>query len=257
MKSLHYVKMTCAVSLVFALMIAGCGGGGPTNGGDDAKYALEVMVEKNLDEGQDHLYIRFLRDGISITEGYVIVDGDSLATSASGQASQSYSSSRYSHGQTVAVTAVDPEESFTHSTSVTIPSTFTVEVTSPANLIWQPNKGNVSLTWLLATPVVGYILSVDPRKSGTTAPGLTEIISGGSHSFVPEDVFYNQQTSELVSDFYDVKIVAYNGSFVRRTGAPYRSPDIAFPLTIDEDQISGRVGALVVSSRKTIQAMPL
>ncbi len=168
-KMLKYVTLAGLVFVVVLLVLSGCGGGKGTNG-DDARYTLELVVEKNLDDGQDYLYVRFLRDGIAVVDGYVDVDGDSVALSASGQASKTYSSDHFNHGASIQIMAFDPANDFLYSDAIVMPSAFTIAVTPEAARVWQPSDGNIRVELTsLATPTSGYFVSItpsDPRFDG-------------------------------------------------------------------------------------------
>jgi hypothetical protein len=247
-----------AILILAGLLMPGCGGGKINGGDDDGKYTLEVIAEKNLDSGQDYLYVRFLRDGVTVSQGYVKVDGDSLTMSASGQASRTYAGNHFTHSANVVVFAEDPENDFSFQGTVQMPSSFSIsDITSPANRIWQPNKGNVSLEWFLATSVSGYFISVRPRSSTSTAPGLADFVAGGQYTFSPLEAFFDPVTDELVSDIYDFQIIGYNQTFVRRPTATYMSPSSGFNPTTSTGQITAYLGAAVVTARESITAEEL
>lgn len=255
------MKRCCGAILILTLaVLSGCGGAKPNNGGDDGRYTLEILAEKNLDTGLDHLYVRFLRDGLTVSEGYVMVDGDSLTMSASGQASRIYPGDHFTHMTDVLVHAADPDNSFSFQAAVRMPGSVAIsDITSPANRIWRPGTGNVSLTWFLADMVTGYFISVQPRSAGSPAPGLTELVAGGSYTFSPLDAFYNPVGGELVADIYDIQIIGYNQTYVRRAlpSPTYKSPNAAFPVTTQTSTLTARVGAAVVTARESVSAEPL
>ncbi len=260
--TLRYHKLTgkwaIAVALLAALFVSGCGGGGDINGGNDAQYTLEILAEKDLDEQVDYLHIRFLKDGISVIDGFVTVNGDSLGLTASGNAFETYPNSHFPHGEEIEIEAVDPEEQFIYTDSVFMPIGLTVDVVPEADTIWQPTDGAVNIQWSLSNPVSGYIVSVTPRTPGNPAPGLAEEVVGNSFSFSPLEVFYDQLTDTLVSDLYDVRMVAYNRTYVRRPSAPYvLLPTSVFPLTTDTDEMAARISAVVISPRAVIVAQQL
>jgi hypothetical protein len=244
--------------LLIGLMIAGCGGAKVNGNGDNAKYSLELVAEKDLGNGVDYLHIRFLKDGISVINGYVMVDGDSLNLTASGYAQTTYPGSHFGHGEPIDIEAVDPDAEYVYRDSVIMPISLTAAVVPEADSVWQPSDGAVSIEWTLSNPVSGYIVSVTPRIANSPAPGLAEEAVGGSFSFSPVDVFFDQLSDTLVSDFYDVRVVGYNQTFVRRSATPYMLPNTNdYPLTVDNDEMSGRIAAVVISPRAVIHAQQL
>lgn len=248
----------CILTLLAAIVISGCGGGTPNGGDNGAQYSLEVVAEKDLGTQIDHLHVRFLKDGIAVVDGYVMVNGDSLSLTASGYALKTYPASHFPHGEEITIEAVDPEDEFVYTDSVFMPSALTAEVVPEADTIWQPTKGTVSISWTLANPVSGYIVSVTPRTPSNPAPGLAAEAIGGSFSFSPVEVFYDQLTDTLVSDLYDVRVIGYNRTYVQRQQAAYvLPPTSAFPLTTDDDDMAARISATVVSPRAVIVAQQL
>lgn len=256
--SVLYTRWLILIGLFGILIVAGCSGGSKITGGGNAQYTLEVVAERNLDDHADYLYVRFLRDGITVTDGYVKVDGDSLSLSARGEAFASYNSGHFAFGMPIQIDAQDPDSGYSYQTSITLPSTMSAEVVPEADSIWQPNKGTLSIQFTLASPAAGYILSVTPRTIGTAAPGYaTDAATGQLVSFSPLEAFYNQQTDDLVSDYYDVRMIAYNGTFMAPPNSPYVLPDKMYPATLDTDELTTYISAQVVSSRAVIEAMEL
>jgi hypothetical protein len=247
-----------AAALLIITIAAGCGGGRLTDGDDDASYTLEVVAEKDLGTQVDWLHIRFLKEGVTVVDGYVKVNSDSLSLTASGYALRSFAGSQYPHGEEIQIEAVDPDAQFVYRDSVYMPTTLGVDVVPEADTVWQPNDGAVSIQWSLADSVDGYIVSVTPRTPGNPAPGLAEETVGGSFSFSPVEVFYDPLTDTLVSDLYDVRVVAYNQTFVQRQQSPYvLPPTSAFPPTTDNNDIAARISAIVISPRAVIAAQKL
>jgi hypothetical protein len=155
--------------------------------------------------------------------------------------------------------AVDPANDFAYSDAIVMPSAFTIAVTPEAARVWQPSDGNIRVELTtLATPTSGYFVSITPSDPGSTAPGLTEIVNTGQlYSFSPFDAFYNLQTNELQPDVYIIRMVTYNETFVSRPGAPFQSPSISYPQTINETDISGKISAVVVAVHDQVSAIPL
>lgn len=256
--SVLYTRWLVLIGLFGILIVAGCSGGGKITGGGNAQYTLEVVAERNLDDHVDYLYVSFLRDGITVTDGYVKIDGDSLSLSARGEAFVSYSSGHFAFGMPIQIDAQDPDSGYSYQTSITLPSTMSAEVVPEADSIWQPNKGTLSIQFTLASPATGYILSVTPRTNGTAAPGYaSDAGTGQLVSFSPLEAFYNQQTGNLVSDYYDVRMIAFNGTFLAHPQSTYVLPNIVYSPTLKTDEIVTYISAQVVSPRAVIQAMEL
>ena len=254
-----YKTWSILTVVLIGTLVAGCGGGN-LNGGDNGKasYTLEVVAEKNLGNDVDYLHIRFLKDGITVVNGYVMVNGDSLSLTASGVAFTTYPGSHFPHSEPIDIEAVDPAEGFVYVDSVIMPSTVSAAVSPEADSIWVPAKGAITIEFTLASPVAGYILSVTPRTPSSPAPGFADDATTGQFaSFLPADAFYDLFTNQLVSDRYDARIIAYNGTFLPRPSSPYVFPARTYPLTVDTDQITGRISAQVISNRATVEAKDL
>lgn len=255
---LKFVGLAGLVCIAILLLFSGCGGGDIT-GGEEAQYTIELVVEKNLDEGQDYLYAKFLRDGIAVVGGYIEVDGDSLVLSASGKVSKVYESDHFTAGGTVQIMAVDPDSNYQYTGAIVMPSAFSISVTPEAARIWQPGDGNIRVELTtLASPTSGYFVSITPSDPNSTAPGLTQVVNTGQlYTFSPYDAFYNLQTNELQDDVYIIRMITYNETFVKRPSADYLSPSITFPQNVSKSAITGRIAAVVVAPHDQVSAMPL
>lgn len=253
-KMLKFVGLAGLVCIAVLLLLSGCGGG-KTITGSSGKYTLELVVEKNLDDGQDYLYAKFLRDGIAVVGGYIKVDGDSVVFSASGKASKMYSSDHFTHGATVQIMAVDPDSGFAYSDAIVMPSEFHITDFVPNQRLWQGVTSTVRFDWTGATNVSRYMVSVTPSTPGSNARGLAEVVptsQGRSFTFTQE-AFLDAQTNQIINDNYHVRVIGYNRNFVERPNADYTAPSLAFDQPISEANISGAISAVVVSVRDSIR----
>jgi hypothetical protein len=245
-----------AFGILGSLILAGCSGGVPTKT-DNAAYSLSILIEKNLDSKADYLHVEFLRGDSGFAGAFVIVDHDTIRTTVSGGADTAYLQTRWSHRQAVSIKAVDTSKGFQYQTSVIIPDSFGISNLFPNTHIWQPNKANPRIEWTGSTGAANYIAAIQARLPGSPSRGQA-VVTGStlSQTFTPT-AFYNPQTNQLVPDVYYIHVVAYNPTFVLRSGANYEVPTSGFPLTIDTEQITGAVSAAVVSARDTIIVWPL
>jgi hypothetical protein len=249
----------CAMS-VFAcvLCIQGCSSSPNGGGGDGEEYNLVVVLEKNLDSGQDVIYVRFRRDNAGISGGVVVIDGDTITTSsASGSGSKTYNSARWQHGEKILIAAVDAAESFVYRDSVVMPGAFNIDNVLPANHIWRPVNGNANVSWTTSIGSVNYAVSVRARTTNTTSRGLAEYSESqaGLAHVIPPSTFQEAQSNNPVEDVYDLFVIAYAPNFIERpTGTVYKVPatdDVRSP--IQGTNIDGGIAALVVCERDTLQ----
>jgi hypothetical protein len=237
------------------LCILGCestpNGGG--NGGDD--YNLVVVLEKNLDTDQDIIYVQFRRNDLAIPGAFVVIDGDTIKTSAtSGRGNKTYNTPRWGHGEKVFLAAVDTSESFVYRDSVVIPDELFIDQVLPANQIWRPVDGNAQVSWTTSPGAVNYMVSVRARDLYTSSTDLAEYSESQTaltHIIPPKT--FRDVADNVVEDVYDIKIVAYAPNFIARPNAPYETPlsdDVQTPIL--RDDIDGAVAALVVSAKDTL-----
>lgn len=244
-----------AIVLLAGLFVVGCEGTPNGGGGGEDDYNLVVVLEKNLDAGQDVIYVRFRRNDAGIAGAVVVIDGDTIATSsASGQGNKTYNTPRWDHGEKIQVSAIDPVESFIYRDSVVMPDDFFIDNVVPANQIWRPVDGNAQVGWTTSVRAINYLTSVKARTTNTTSRGLAEYSqaqSGLSQEILPST--FRDQFDDVVEDVYDLKIIAYSPNFVARPNPPYKTPpgdDVRTPIL--RNNISGGIAALVVCQRDTL-----
>lgn len=245
---------------VTALALAGIAGLGcestPNNGGDGgADYNLAVVLEKNLDLGQDIIYVRFRQDDLPIPGAFVIIDGDTINTSAaSGRGNKTYLTPRWNHGEKVHIAAVDTAESFVYRDSVVIPDEFFIDQVLPANQIWRPVDANAQVSWTTSIDAVNYAVSVRARTTSTSSRGYGDYSASQTAltQTIPPSAF-RDQFDNLVEDVYDLHVIAYAPNFIARLDPPYKTPlndDVRTPIL--NDDIDGAVAALVVCAKDTL-----
>ena len=243
------------IVLATGVFLAGCEGTPNGGGGNGDDYNLVVVLEKNLDAGQDVIYVKFKRDDAGIAGAVVVIDGDTIATSsASGQGNKTYNTPRWDHGERIQVSAIDPVESFIYRDSVVMPDDFFIDNVVPANQIWRPVDGNAQVGWTTSIGAANYLTSVKARTTNTTSRGLAEYSeaqSGLSQEILPST--FRDHFDNLVEDVYDLKIIAYSPNFIARPNPPYKTPsgdDVRTPIL--RDNITGGIAALVVCERDTL-----
>ena len=243
------------VVLVAGLFLAGCESIPNGGGGNGEDYNLVVVLEKNLDSGQDVIYVRFRKAAAGIGGGVVVIDADTIPTSsASGQGNKTYTTPRWQHAEKIQIAAIDTGGSFIYRDSVVIPDEFAVENVIPANHLWRPVDGNANVSWTTSIGAVNYLTSVRARTTSTSSRGLSEYSesqAGLSQVILPST--FRDQFENLVEDVYDLKIIAYSQNFIARPNPPYKTPpgdDVRTPIL--KDNIDGGIAALVVSERDTL-----
>jgi hypothetical protein len=246
------------------LGLLGCGGGDLPVDGDDNQYTLEFTVEKNIDDQADYLYVRFLRNGITISNGYVAVIGDTEVDTiyANGLSASIcldpivYPKDHWDFGEVLTITAVDDSTLFRYEDAIAIPDSFEIDNFIPANHLWQ--NGNVLIDWTGADGVTAFLVSMTGSIPGSPANGFAARDDLGLRSMtITPDAFFDAVTDTIVPDLYNVHVLGYARNFVRRACAEYLSPSIGYDDPIDDVQIDGAISAIVVSKRDTIRVEPL
>jgi hypothetical protein len=251
--AVQILKTTCAFVL---LALLGCGGGTlPVNGGED-QYTLELVVEKNLDYGADYLYVRFLRNGITISNGFVAVGSDTIRANALSTSicldPTVYPGDHWEHGQQLTIVAVDDSTGFRYEDAIAVPDSFGIDNFIPANHLWQ--GGNVQVEWTGSQGVTAYIVSMAPDALGSPAPGFAGRDDQGVRAMtIPPAAFLDPEDNLPVAGLYSVNVIGYARNFVRRACAEYLSPSVGLDDPIDDVQIDGALSAIVVSVRDTIR----
>lgn len=244
-----------AALAAMAFTLSACDSTPSNGGGNGADYNLVVVLEKNLDTGQDVIYIRFRKDAIGIPGGVVVIDADTIATSsASGQGNKTYPTPRWQHGEKIQIVAIDASGSFVYRDSVVIPDAFEIDNVIPVNRIWRPVDGNANVSWVTSIGAVNYAISVKARTASSASRGFSEYSSSQTalSQSIPPTTF-RDQFDNLILDVYDLKVIAYAPNFIARPNPPYKTPagdDVRTPII--NNSIDGGIAALVVSVRDTL-----
>ena len=243
------------VAMAVGLTVSGCDSTPNDGGGNGEEYNLVVVLEKNLDSGEDIVYVRFRKDAAGIDGGVVVVDGDTILTSsASGQGNKTYAVPRWQHSEKIQIAAVDTSNSFAYRDSVVIPDEVAIDNVIPSNHIWRPVDGNANVSWTTSIGAVNYLTSVRARTTRTSSRGLSEYSesqTGLSQEILPST--FRDQFDNLVEDVYDLKVIAYSPNFIARPNPPYKTPpndDVRIPII--HNNVDGGIAALVVSARDTL-----
>ncbi|MEW5701852.1 MAG: hypothetical protein AB1792_06450 [Candidatus Zixiibacteriota bacterium] len=224
----------------------------PTDGGKPkAKYDLQVILEKNLNDGRDYLWTRFLREREGIVGGMVVVDGDTIPTlPLSGEGSKSYGIGHWTTGRAIPIAAVDTSEGFVYRDSLVLPAAFFITNVIPPSRLWQ--GGTVTIEWSPSLGITGYAISVKPRTTGSGAEGLSDRIDLGEYSYTFNGEAFQNDFGVTVADAYFIQVLAYTPNLLSRGDATYKSPPLDTPSPIQKESISGVLCALTVSARDSI-----
>lgn len=251
--NLHWLGVAALAAL--AITLSACDSTPPNGGGNGTDYNLVVVLEKNLDSGEDVIYIRFRKDAIGIPGGVVVIDADTIPTSsASGQGNRTYATPRWQHGERIQIVAIDTSESFVYRDSVVIPDAFEIDNVIPVNRIWRPIDGNANVSWTTSIGAVNYAISVKARTADSPSRGFSEYSTSQtalSQSILPST--FRDQFDNLILDVYDLTVIAYAPNFIARPNPPYKTPpgdDVRTPII--NNSIDGGIAALVVTVRDTL-----
>lgn len=257
MKANTRTLLAAGAVIVTAILALGCSSSTNGGNGDESEYSLWIIMEKNMNLGQDILVVEFTQDNGRVPGGQVIVHGDALTAFASdGTIGKTYPIGQWATGVWIHIVAFDSTGSAVHRDSVRIPQEFTIFNLKPAIGIWFPRDNTASIEWATAIDAINYVVSVKGQGSATGAEGYHEYHETQTplaETFVA-DVFRND--FDILPGDYDIQVIAYNPNFLARGGALYLVPEFDdVPAPIASDNVSGAISALVVTDKVTLEVV--
>lgn len=256
MKKFQTYSTRMAAFAIGTVTLLGAGCASSPNGGQtpDTEYVLWVILEKNLATNQDNLSVQFLKDENPVAGGQVIVEGESITSfDANGKAQQSYTLGQWDSGVWIHIVALDSSGTV-YNDSVIIPGGFIISNVDPANEPWRPSQPNPRIEWTQSGHAVRYAISVQGRTSGSAALGFAaynETGLGLSQTFTQE--VFSDNFGNVISDDYDIHVIAANPNFIAPDNPVYDAPDVPdIPSPIQSTDVTGGISALCVSMSESI-----
>jgi len=249
-----------AIALTAVGLSAGCSSSPNGGDGDETKYILWVTLERNLDLDIDVLAIQYLTADNGPTDGQVIVEGQVVSSfDSEGKATiirQPPQTPSWDPGDLIHILALDSTGTVVHADSVVMPGLFHIVNVYPFNEHWRAGQQNPRFEWEMSLRAVSYVLSVQARNRHE-ALGYAEYHetqTGLTATLTPE-VFYDAYDN-LIDDYYDIHVIAYNPNFIPRNNSPYGLPEFPreqIPAPIVSEKVEGGISALLVSEHVTIE----
>ncbi len=153
------------------------------------------------------------------------------------------------------LTVIDADK-FADTLSVAVGGSFFSVITDPPNHQWRPTDGTVSIDWSGSALAQGYIMAAVKSDLAYTGAGYSvysgEQVTAGS--LRPDTAFYVNAGTVVDTGMYYIYVYAYNGSPDKQHAdilLPVPIPNQR-PQTIDETDIEGHFGSIVVTAFDSI-----
>ena len=249
-----------AVSTMALVIFAGCNGSSGTgNIPKDNQYRLTGVLVNDLNSDMTHASVRFTRNDSNLTDGTVIVDGDTLTVTGG-----VYKHSK-NHPNTTTSTLVDYEAKdsslFDESVASIVPADFSIDYSATVPGTRQKFANDrVRLNWFGAAGTSGYIIAAAKRTEVYTGAGFSQYVTSGATSETFNDSAFTKftlQGEEPDTGWYYIYVYAYSGS----PDSALSSTILPVPLpsqlgdNIDEKNFNGRVGSVVVTEYDSMRVI--
>ncbi len=259
----HLYKSVLAVlatgTMAFVIF-AGCNGSSGTgNGPKDNHYRLRGVLVNDLNTDMTYTSVLFTRNDSTLTDGTIIVDGDTLTVTGG-----VYTHSK-NHSSTTTSTLVDYEATdstfFNETVTSIVPADFSIDYSATVPGTRQKFANDrVRLNWFGSAGTLGYIIAAVKTVEAYTGAGYSQYVTSGATSETFNDsafVKYTLQGEEPDTGWYYIYVYAFSGS----PDSALSSTILPVPLpsqlsdNIDEKDFTGRVGSVVVTEYDSMRVI--
>ena len=154
------------------------------------------------------------------------------------------------------ISITTPLDPFQFQQMIVVPDTFTFNFEQlPSNQVFS-STNVVNVVWTASDfeNVTGsYFIVTEPSSSLNSAVGSFNLISG-TQGTIPRDAFRDSQGTYKTGT-YNVWVVSRIEQPIASPNIPFTIPDGVFVENIDRVGVTGQIGSIYVSPRKTITAV--
>jgi len=243
--------------LVAVCALPGCGGDSTPVGppGGDNNYHFIGSLIKDLNHNIFVMTADIERNDTAITDADISVSGDTLIFSESYYILTIDSANHFGSGTKSIV--IGDSDLFNYTIPAVLPASLTITSILPP--VKDPSD-LVRVQWTGAAGVEGYIIATVKQDSSYTKKGYSQFVTSQTTSATIENEAFtvnNLSGGDTDPGIYDIFVYAYWGvpdSIMTSALLPVPVPS-QLDANIDEQKISGSVGAIVVSLAGTVEVI--
>jgi len=237
---------TFVLLLFAALVIAtlSCGDDRP-NSPEDEGYEITGLMFHNCEEGQSVTHFELTKDGDPVTGAQITINGHTVQYTSGGIFHSVSPSITLTPGDTHTLLIVLADEDTLYEENFVLPDTFTAEVLTPANNIYNTG-GFVVVDFSTSEHAMGYIATVVPADSADAAVEWADYVQTVTSVQIGPEAFQQTDGSDVRGD-YDIYILAYRETFVSWSNIFFPLPSQLPTDNIDTRRLEGTIGVGTLS----------
>lgn len=230
--------------LVFAVLLATCGGEQkPTSTVTDT-YRVEAVLYKNLDDGEANIDLCLIKNGVMYKGANITLDTIPLDTNVCGYTKR-FSPSQVLVNSSYILNITDGSK-LDLDIPILVPQSFSIVDVGFRNFTGSPE----AVSWTASTNLDGYILATVPPDSAVTDDGYEEYVAVTNGSIPAETFSYNQ---ERIIGSHMIYVTAYSGAPVEFPTLPFAIPATGGPAdSVWAKNVTGRVAGMVIAAPDSI-----
>ena len=245
----HLIFQKIGLVILIGLILSFSCGGKVTTRSNPTKYKFTIngVVVKDLSLGKDIIYFKVLKDSVSFDGAVVKVGADTIKSNGYGMYIKE-ASKIFNFGQSLPILISSAPDSFSLSTSVSMPTSFSITGTNHP-IVTSNMADKMKLYFSQSTGATGYFMSIIQPEN---VDGYTRLIPATEigDARIPPETFYNGPT--FVTGTYKIYVVAYRSSFLVYPDMKFFLPD-GLPAN-NISGANGTIGAGVVADLFSIKA---
>ncbi|MGB5107689.1 MAG: hypothetical protein WBP29_09325 [Candidatus Zixiibacteriota bacterium] len=252
MKKMTLILLTIML-LPASLYLLSCGDSS-TDGQPRNNWEINVLLARNGETGFVNVYAEIFKNDAAYPSAVLKIDDLVVPSEANGHYVVRLSPSSLSDTSEISITT--SLESFQFMAAIVVPDTFSFNFDQlPDNQVFS-STDVVSVHWNgsdFKGMTGGYFIVTEPTSSVSTAVGSFDLFAATQGS-IPRDAFRDSQGN--------FQLGAYNVWVVSRIEQPINSPNIPFTIpsgvfsqNVERVGVTGQIGAIYISPRKTVTAV--
>lgn len=248
-----FLLLAAAMSVVAAVTLISCGDTS-TDGNTKSNWKIDILLARNGETGFVNVYAEIFKNDAAFISAVLKVDDQQIQSLGNGKYSANLNPALLSDTSLISITT--PLDPFQFQQLIVVPDTFTFNFEQlPNNQVFS-STSVVNVVWTASdfeNVAGGYFIVTEPSSSLNTAVGSFNLVSG-TQGTIPLDAFRDSQ-GNYKTGTYNVWVVSRIEQPIASPNIPFTIPDNVFVENIDRVGVTGQIGSIYISPRKTITAV--
>ncbi|MBK7092681.1 MAG: hypothetical protein IPH59_13335 [bacterium] len=248
-----FLLLIAAMTVVATTLLVSCGDTS-TDGNTKSNWKINMLLARNGETGFVNVYAEIFKNDAAFISAVLKVDDLPVQSLGNGKYSANLDPDLLSDTSLISITT--PLDPFQFQQMIVVPDTFTFNFEQlPSNQVFS-STNVVNVVWTASDfeNVTGsYFIVTEPSSSLNSAVGSFNLISG-TQGTIPRDAFRDSQGTYKTGT-YNVWVVSRIEQPIASPNIPFTIPDGVFVENIDRVGVTGQIGSIYISPRKTITAV--